>query len=50
MPYTELEQLSGAEFKRLSGVSRNTFAEMALGVAPCFGTPRTAGWTSQAKR
>jgi len=28
MAYTELEQLSEGEFKRLCGVSRSTFAEM----------------------
>ena len=28
MRYTELEQLSSAEFKRLCGVSRSTFSEM----------------------
>lgn len=28
MPYTALQQLSDAEFKRLCGVSRNTFDEM----------------------
>ena len=29
MRYTELEQLSNSEFKRLCGVSRGTFGEMA---------------------
>ena len=29
MRYTELEQLSNPEFKRLCGVSRRTFGEMA---------------------
>ena len=29
MQYTELEQLSNHEFKRLCGVSRGTFGEMA---------------------
>jgi len=28
MAYSELQQLSGGEFKRLCGVSRSTFAEM----------------------
>lgn len=34
MPYTELQQLSDTEFKRLSGVSRNTFAEMVEVLQP----------------
>ena len=28
MSYTDLQQLSNSEFKRLCGVSRNTFAQM----------------------
>jgi hypothetical protein len=34
MPYTELQQLSGGEFKRLCGVSRETFAEMVAVLFP----------------
>lgn len=34
MPYTELQQLSGGEFKRLCGVSRKTFAEMVAVLCP----------------
>jgi hypothetical protein len=34
MPYTKLQQLSGGEFKRLCGVSRETFAEMVAVVQP----------------
>lgn len=33
MAYIDLKYLSEPEFKRLCGVSRNTFTEMALGVA-----------------
>lgn len=36
MPYTQLQQLSGAEFKRLCGVSRETFAEMIEVVRPAL--------------
>jgi hypothetical protein len=34
MPYTDLQQLSDTEFKRLSGVNRNTFAEMVSVLQP----------------
>jgi len=34
MTYIELEHLSDAEFKRLCGVSRNTFAEMVEVLRP----------------
>lgn len=34
MPYTELQNLSTTEFKRLCGVSRNTFNEMVEVVRP----------------
>lgn len=34
MPYTELQKLSGGEFKRLCGVSRETFAEMVTVLSP----------------
>jgi hypothetical protein len=34
MPYRELETLSGAEFKRLCGVSRATFSAMVEVVRP----------------
>jgi hypothetical protein len=34
MPYSDLQHLSAAEFKRLCGVSRNTFSEMAEVLQP----------------
>ncbi len=34
MPYTDLQQLSAVEFKRLCGVRRNTFNEMVEKVRP----------------
>lgn len=34
MPYTDLHYLSSAEFKRLCGVSRNTFREMVEVLRP----------------
>lgn len=34
MSYTKLQQLSAAEFKRLCGVSRNTFGEMVEVLRP----------------
>lgn len=34
MPYSELDLLSSAEFKRLCGVSRNTFREMVEVLRP----------------
>ena len=34
MPYTDLQQLSAVEFKRLCGVGRNTFNEMVEKVRP----------------
>ena len=34
MPYSELEPLSSDEFKRLCGVSRNTFSEMVKVLRP----------------
>lgn len=34
MPYRELQSLSGAEFKRLCGVSRETFSEMVKVARP----------------
>jgi hypothetical protein len=34
MPYTELQQLSAGEFKRLCGVSRETFAAMVAVLRP----------------
>ena len=34
MPYLELERLSGGEFKRLCGVSRETFGEMVEELRP----------------
>src|SRR4028118_1091793 len=36
MLYTQLQQLSGAEFKRLCGVGRETFAEMVEVVRPAL--------------
>ena len=36
MPYRELESLSGAEFKRLCGVSRDTFSAMVEVVRPAL--------------
>ncbi len=47
MVYSDLQHLSAAEFKRLCGVSRNTFSEMALGVTTAFGTSWSARWTEQ---
>lgn len=34
MPYTELQYLSGAQFKRLCGVKRETFSEMVEVLRP----------------
>jgi hypothetical protein len=34
MPYRDLQPLSGSEFKRLCGVSRETFAEMVAELRP----------------
>ncbi|MBD2540363.1 hypothetical protein NC997_04090 [Trichocoleus sp. DQ-A2] len=34
MPYTELQSLSEGEFKRLCGVSRETFAEIVEVLRP----------------
>jgi hypothetical protein len=34
MPYLDLQQLSGSEFKRLCGVSRETFVEMVAELRP----------------
>lgn len=34
MPYSELDPLSSAEFKRLCGVSQNTFSEMVEVLRP----------------
>ena len=34
MPYLDLQQLSGSEFKRLCGVSRETFADMVAELRP----------------
>jgi len=34
MPYSELDPLSSDEFKRLCGVSRNTFSEMVEVLRP----------------
>jgi hypothetical protein len=34
MAYTDLQNLSAAEFKRLCGVSRNTFSEMVKVLRP----------------
>jgi hypothetical protein len=34
MPYSELDPLSSDEFKRLCGVSRNTFSEMVKVLRP----------------
>jgi hypothetical protein len=34
MPYTELQQLSAGEFKRLCGVRRETFAQMVAVLRP----------------
>lgn len=34
MPYTDLQKLSAAEFKRLSGVSSDTFGEMVEVLRP----------------
>ncbi|HEY9779806.1 MAG TPA: hypothetical protein V6D09_06675 [Leptolyngbyaceae cyanobacterium] len=50
MSYTDLQSLSVGEFKRLCGVSRETFGEMALGVAPAARAPREAGRTKQTER
>jgi hypothetical protein len=36
MLYIQLQHLSGAEFKRLCGVSRKTFAEMVEVVRPAL--------------
>ena len=50
MSYTDLQSLSVGEIKRLCGVSRETFGEMALGVAPAARAPREAGRTKQTER
>ena len=36
MSYTDLQHLSNSEFKRLCGVSRNTFAQMAEVLRPAL--------------
>ena len=36
MSYTDLQHLSNSEFKRLCGVSRNTFAQMVEVLRPAL--------------
>lgn len=43
MRYSELDQLSDAEFKRLSGVSRKTYAEMVEVLRPHLERTRQRG-------
>lgn len=43
MPYTELQPLSGGEFKRLCGVRRQTFAEMVAVLQPQLERQRRRG-------
>lgn len=47
MPYTDLQNLSAAEFKRLCGVSHETFQEMVEVLRPEARASRSAGRTKQ---
>lgn len=47
MRYTDLQCLSATEFKRLCGVSRDTFADMALSATSTFVTLLSSRWAEQ---
>ena len=50
MAYSELEQLSEGEFKRLCGVSRSTFAEMVGVLHPHMNRQGRRGGQALAER